>query len=142
MKSQEILKNIFTNINIVKVENQNVDYEGMIFEDNKTVRYHSRLAKKTPKKGGYFVAFYERENNKNKPFNELISMDFLIILVDDESKKGIFIIPKTECIKRGIISSSTSKGKMAMRFYSNWCKNLNSTALKTQKWQSLYFKNL
>ena len=142
MESIEILKNIFNTIQIVQIENQNSDYEGIVFEDNKSLKYRSRLAKKTPKKNGYFVAFYERENNKNKPFNELSLIDFLIILVLVDSKKGIFMIPKVECIKRSIISSSTSKGKMAMRFYPNWCKDLNCTALKTQKWQSLYFKNL
>ncbi|WP_390834700.1 MepB family protein [Arcobacter lacus] len=142
MKSEEILKNIFNTIQIIQIENQNSDYEGIVFEDNKSLKYRLRLAKKTPKKDGYFVAFYERINNKNQPFSEQSSIDFLIVLVLDESKKGIFIIPKAECIKKDIISSSTSKGKMAMRFYPNWCKDLNSTALKTQKWQSLFFRIL
>ncbi|WP_076605209.1 MepB family protein [Arcobacter porcinus] len=142
MKSQEILKNIFNIREIIKVENQNIDYEGIVFQDNKCVKYRSRLAKKTPKKDGYFVAFYERKNNINQAFNEQTSIDFLIILIVDDDKKGIFIIPKEECIKKGILSTSTSKGKMAMRFYPNWCHNLNNTALQTQKWQTIYFKNI
>ncbi|PEN18911.1 hypothetical protein CRM88_06710 [Lactococcus lactis] len=101
----------------------------------------SRLAKKTPKKAGYFVAFWEKvSQGVNQPFSELDSIEVLAILIDDEDKRGIFLIPKDFAVKNKILSNKSQKGKMAMRFYPSWCKNLNSTAQKTQSWQLNYFK--
>ena len=42
-------------------------------------------------------------------------------------------------VEKGIISSEKHKGKMAIRVYPSWEKNLNKTALNTQKWQIPYF---
>lgn len=45
-------------------------------------------------------------------------------------------------MKKEILSSENKKGKMAIRVYPPWEKNLNNTALKTQKWQEEYFIDL
>lgn len=141
MKSINILKDSIGNFEILNYEEQNSEYEGMVIQlanNNKIVR--SRLAKKTPKKDGYFVAFWEKDSqNVNRPFSELYSIEELAILINDEDKRGIFLIPKEVAVKNRILSNENQKGKMAMRFYPSWCKNLNSTAQKTQSWQLSYF---
>lgn len=43
---------------------------------------------------------------------------------------------------KGIVTTGTSKGKMAMRVYPDWVTGLNETARKTQAWQSEYFMDL
>lgn len=142
MKSINILKDSLGNFEILNYEEQNSEYEGMVIQlasNNKIVR--SRLAKKTPKKDGYFVAFWEKDNlNINQPFSDLDTPEALVILIDGEGKQGIFFIPKEVAVKNRILSNENQKGKMAMRFYPSWCKNLNSTAQKTQSWQLNYFK--
>lgn len=101
------------------------------------------MAKQIPKKDGYFTAFWQKSSNgKNIPFTENDLGEELIIIVEDKHKQGIFIIPKLDAIKRNIIATDESKGKMAMRFYPPWCTNLNKTAQSTQKWQVRYFNYL
>ncbi|WP_058211221.1 MepB family protein [Lactococcus lactis] len=130
MKSINILKDSIGNFEILNYEEQNSEYEGMVIQlasNNKIVR--SRLAKKIPKKDGHFVAFWEKDSqNVNHPFSELDSIEVLLILINDEDKRGIFLIPKEVAVKNRILSNENQKGKMAMGFYPSWCKNLNSTA--------------
>ncbi|GEL65881.1 MepB family protein [Marinilactibacillus psychrotolerans] len=123
-------------------EEQNSEYEGVRFNLlNQT--YRSRLAKSTPKKQGYFVVFWEKDNmDKNQPFTYLSSPDRVIVTVMDNEKIGQFIFPKTVLHKQGILSSEISKGKMAIRVYPSWISNLNPSAAKTQKWQVEYFVDL
>ena len=122
-----------------EIEQWNQEYEAFNFEFN-GIKFKSRLAKKTPKKEGYFVACWRKnETNKNRPFNCKDSKDKLIINILDRSKKGQFIFPKELLVEKGIISSEKHKGKMAIRVYPSWEKNLNKTALNTQKWQIPYF---
>lgn len=142
MKSINILKRELGDFKIVSYEEQNSEYEGMVIQlasNNKIVRCW--LAKKTSKKEGYFVAFWEKNSQDvNQPFSELDSIEMLAILINDEDKRGIFLIPKEVAVKNKILSNENQKGKMAMRFYPSWCKNLNSTAQKTQSWQLICFK--
>lgn len=123
-------------------EEQNSEYEGVRFNLlNQT--YRSRLAKSTPKKQGYFVVFWDKDDKyKNQPFSYLSSPDRVIVTVMDNEKVGQFIFPKTVLHKQGILSSEISKGKMAIRVYPSWISNLNPSAAKTQKWQVEYFVDL
>ncbi|WP_143595270.1 MepB family protein, partial [Terribacillus saccharophilus] len=118
------------------------EYEGMLFQiENHS--YRSRLAKATPKKRGYFVVFWEKdENNKNQPYSFSESPDKVIISIIDHNLKGQFIFPKSTLLKKGILSSETTKGKMATRVYPSWENELNKTAAQTQKWQHDYFIEL
>lgn len=116
--------------------------EAFTFEFN-NVTFKSRLAKKTPKTKGYFVAFWRKnESNENTPFDYATSEDKLIINIIDNDKKGQFIFPKSLLKEKGIVESNHHKGKMAMRVYPSWVSNLNTTAIKTQKWQTKYFIDL
>ena len=64
----------------------------------------------------------------------------LVIVVIDNDKRGLFIIPNDEAIRKKILSTKDSKGKMAMRFYPPWSTDLNKTALEAQKWQLKFFR--
>ena len=102
-----------------------------------------RLAKKTPKKEGYFTVFWKKDqDNKNIPYTDRDLGDELVIVVIDDCHCGLFIIPKEVAISKKILSTKDCKGKMAMRFYPSWCTNLNKTARATQKWQLDYFQKI
>ncbi|MSU86763.1 hypothetical protein EA457_01135 [Streptococcus dysgalactiae subsp. dysgalactiae] len=143
LKYIKLLKDIYPDLDMVQ-DKWNTDYKGFILLSKGTQTYkRCRLAKKTPKKDGYFTAFWQKNSNgKNIPFSEDDLGEELIIIVEDKHNQGMFIVPKLDAIKRNIISTDKSKGKMAMRFYPPWCTNLNKTAQSTQKWQSHYFKYL
>ncbi|MEG0328615.1 MAG: MepB family protein [Erysipelothrix sp.] len=130
-------------INLTLIEeNQNQEYEGFRFEYERKI-YRSRLAKKTPKKKGYFVAFYEKDNlNVNQAFSDDDPADITLVSIIDGNLKGIFIFPKEALKQHGILKTKSQKGKMAIRVYPSWEKDLNATATRTQKWQIEYFKDL
>ena len=147
MLSKLFIESIVSNlhhseITNVMTEDHNKDYEGMLFQI-KNHNYRSRLAKATPKKRGYFVVFWGKdENNKNQPYSFSDSPDKVIISIIDNTLKGQFIFPKSTLLEKGILSSETTKGKMAIRVYPSWEKELNKTAAQTQKWQQDYFIDL
>lgn len=123
----------------LEFEEWNQEYEAFNFEFN-GITFKSRLAKKTPKKVGYFVAFWRKNKiNKNRPFNFSESKEKLIINILDGSKKGQFVFPKNLLVEKGIISSEKCNGKMALRVYPKWEHDLNKSAVKTQNWQVPYF---
>ena len=77
-----------------------------------------RLAKKTPKKEGYFTVFWKKDqNNNNVPYTNEDLGDELVIVVIDSYNSGLFIIPKEVAVNKRILSTRDSKGQMAMRFY-------------------------
>lgn len=127
-------------ISDIELEAQNADYEGFCFQAD-GVRYRSRLAKKTPKKNGYFVVFWEKnESNTNQAYAYETSPTFIIIIVKDKHQCGYFKFPKEVLLKQGILRNQKKAGKMGIRIYPTWEKELNSSAQKTQKWQAPYFK--
>ncbi|ECL7819264.1 TPA: MepB family protein [Listeria innocua] len=143
MEYEQLLQSELGELEIIREELQNKEYRGMIVKtakDDTTIR--TRLAKKTNKKAGYFVAFWEKDEfGKNCPFNENDSADFLSIVVMDGDLNGLFVFPRECLIEKGILTSEVGIGKMAARFYPSWCQDLNKTAEKTQAWQQVYFKN-
>ena len=111
-------------------------------KDNQAYKRY-RLAKKTPKKEGYFTVFWKKDqDNKNIPYTDKDLGDELVIVVIDDRHCGLFIIPKEVAISKKILSTKNCKGKMAMRFYPPWCTKLNKTAQATQKWQLDYFQKI
>ena len=123
----------------ISYEKQNEDYEGMTFKINNQ-SFRSRLAKKTPTKKGYFVVFWEKdENNINTPFLFEESPQETLVFVSDNEKRGVFKFPKEILLKKGILKGDKSKGKMGIRVYPEWESDLNQTAVKTQQWQLDYF---
>ncbi|WP_407920848.1 MepB family protein [Alkalihalobacillus alcalophilus] len=136
--------NEFGNIDnfVLKREVQNSEYEGLFLIINQQV-YRSRLAKLTPKKKGYFVAFWEKDiNGINQAYSYENSPEKLIVSVIDNDKQGQFIFPKKALLKYGILKSSKQKGKMALRVYPSWVTELNTNATRAQAWQVEYFIDL
>ncbi|GAA6825996.1 MepB family protein [Helicobacter pylori] len=143
-KSLSLLRKTFPYIpnEAIEIEMWNTEYEAMNLYMNGKY-YKSRLAKKTPKKAGYFVAIWHKNpENKNVPFKYEESPDILVINVIDNNHKGQFKFHKDMLRNKGIVQSQNYKGKMALRVYPDWEQQLNKTALATQKWQSKYFEDL
>lgn len=147
MESLEYLTKILDKISCsslenIQIEEQNKEYEGITFSIGKQT-FRSRKAKKTPKKSGYFVVFWEKdEDNRNQAYTSLTAPDKLVITVFDQEKIGQFIFPKEILVKKHILSHEEVMGKMALRVYPDWAQDLNSTAAATQKWQSPFFIDL
>lgn len=100
----------------------------------------SRSAKITPKKSGQFVTFWKRNGNGLiEPLEESDQFDFYLVNVRNEEEFGQFVFPKSELIKKGIISTERKEGKRAFRVYPDWDVVKNKTAERTQKWQNNYF---
>lgn len=125
-----------------KVEKQNEEYEGALFSiGNRTFR--SRKGKRTPKKQGYFVVFWEKDQeNKNKAYDFSTAPDKLIVTILEDEHAGQFIFPKAILAERAILSTEKNKGKMALRVYPSWSTPLNKTAAATQNWQLPFFADL
>lgn len=143
MKYRALLEAEFGGFEIIRHEDQNNEYQGMVIQTAKDGRIiRTRLAKKTAKKAGYFAAFWEKNNeNNNVAYDKKDATDFLCIAVMDIHLQGLFVFPKQVLVEKGIMSSAGAKGKMAVRFYPGWCQNLNNTARKTQDWQLAFFKD-
>ncbi len=147
MKSESLIRDIMNEVGSVenfdlKREVQNSEYEGLLIIINKHV-YRSRLAKLTPKKKGYFVAFWEKDTKGiNQAYSYENSPEKLIVSVIDNERRGQFIFPKKVLHKYGILKSSKQKGKMAIRVYPSWVTELNTNAARTQTWQVEYFIDL
>lgn len=125
-----------------KVEEQNKEYEGTTFVLGDQ-SFRSRRAKVTPKKLGYFVVFWEKdEANKNKPYDVDSAPDKLIITIFDQDKLGQFIFPKKILAEKNSLTNGKTRGKMALRVYPDWITGLNKTASATQQWQKAFFIDL
>ena len=101
------------------------------------------LGKKNAKKEGYFTVFWKKDqNNKNIPYtNEDLGNELVIVVIDND-KRGLFIIPNEVAIRKNILSTKDGTEKMSMRFYPPWCSNFNTTARATQKWQLKYLREI
>ncbi|MGE8082004.1 MepB family protein [Peribacillus loiseleuriae] len=147
MKSESLFRDIMNEVGsienfVLKREVQNSEYEGLLLIINKHV-YRSRLAKLTPKKKGYFVAFWEKDTmGINHAYSYENSPEKLIVSVIDNERWGQFIFPKKVLLKYGILKSPKQKGKMALRVYPSWVTELNTNATRTQSWQTEYFIDL
>lgn len=121
------------------LESESKEYDACKFEINNR-KIICRNAKITPKKVGQFVTFWKRkENGPIEPFTETDGFDFLVVNAQSGDKLGQFVFPKSELIKKSIISSTVKEGKRAFRIYPIWDKVTSKQAERTQKWQLAYF---
>lgn len=144
------------NSELIKVQNEVYDKCSLQISDYNTEpeskEYHacqfklngmgiiSRTAKITPKKIGQFVTFWKRNRNGTiEPFYKSDSFDFYVVNVRNENLYGQFVFPKSELIKKGIISTDKKEGKRAIRVYPSWDNPKSKQAEITQKWQLNYF---
>ncbi|MDP1608001.1 MAG: MepB family protein [Chlamydiales bacterium] len=99
-----------------------------------------RVAKITPTKVGQFVTLWKRiGNGPIQPFDREDPFDLVVISVRNPEHFGQFVFPKSVLYQQGIVSRNGKGGKRAMRVYPPWDKADNKQAIKTQKWQLLYF---
>ncbi|MBM4222578.1 MAG: hypothetical protein FJ161_02080 [Gammaproteobacteria bacterium] len=103
-------------------------------------RIQWRIAKKTPKKVGYFVTTWKRNaEHLTTPYDVEDEVEFFVINVKDRDQIGQFIFPKKILISKNIISTSSTEGKRGIRVYTPWDLTDNRQAHITQSWQMLYF---
>lgn len=107
--------------------------------ENKQVKF--RVAKITPTKIGQFVTLWKRADDASAimPFDEADTIDLFICSVRKESEMGQFVFPKSALIEHGYVSKNGSGGKRAIRLYPPWDTPESAQALKTQRWQAIYF---
>lgn len=102
-----------------------------------------RKANITPTKVGQFVAIWKRATDgTTQPYQDIDTLDYMIISVDTHTNKGQFIFPKNVLIEKGIITSEVKPGKRGIRVYPPWEVPTSKQALKTQQWQLNYFLDL
>ncbi|MDW3194291.1 MAG: MepB family protein [Cytophagales bacterium] len=122
-----------------KTETESKEYNACRFKLN-GLYILSRNAKITPKKTGQFVTCWKRNKNGiTEPYNENDPIDYYAINVKTEKEFGQFVFPKSELIKKGIISTKNKEGKRGFRVYPIWDIVKNKQAERTQKWQLNYF---
>ena len=103
-----------------------------------------RTGKITPTKIGQFVAFWEKDNNnKNRPFLFEEAPELLVVTTfKNNNEFGQFVFPKDILVKKNILRTTSTTGKMAIRVYPSWDTPTSKQALNTQKWQAPYFVDM
>ncbi|MBM6615131.1 MepB family protein [Desemzia sp. RIT804] len=127
-------------IELIQEEKQNSKYGAGAFNiGSKRIRF--RVANTTPTKIGQFVVFWEKdEKNVNQPYAYEKAPDLLVVTTfKKDGRFGQFIFPKEVLFKERILSSRSTKGKMAIRVYPSWDKPASKEAINTQQWQLPYF---
>lgn len=121
-------------------EKESAEYSACMFEVND---FHTRfrIAKITHAKTGQFVTLWKRDESAGpiQPFHSADMIDFFAIYCKKDQLEGIFILPKSVLIEKGIFSTDAREGKRAIRVYPAWDITTNIQAQKTQKWQLKYF---
>lgn len=106
--------------------------------ENKMI--YARKAKVTPKKIGQFVTCWKRNGQgETSPFDQHDKLDVLLIWVEKENHKGVFLFPKVILKEKGILTIDSKEGKRGFRVYPSWDKASNKQAIKTQQWQLDFF---
>ena len=132
---------------------QNSKYEAMAcsINGNKIIYRKGYI---TPDRPGCFLSIWKKQEgstssrSNNTPL-EKGEVDYLFVKVNDgeSAKEGIYIFPQKVLLQKGMLSSETTKGKMAFRVFPPWTTSrgevksqvFSDSAKKTQSWQSDYF---
>jgi len=130
---------------------ENSKYEALIFSLNER-RIVYRKGNLTPDRPGAFLSIWQRPvieaTNGNKPIPlKSEQLDHLFIQVESESERGLFIFPVAILKEKGIVVSSTKKGKTGFRVFPPWSQDrgavgtkvFSESGKKTQRWQLPYF---
>lgn len=121
------------------IEPESSRYKACMFELN-SLKILFREAKISPRKIGQFVTCWKRNRNgQTEPFEEEDNIDLYIINTRFEKLFGQFVIPRSELVQQGVISSIRGSGKRGFRVYPPWNTTESRQAAKTQAWQLDYF---
>ncbi|MED4128116.1 MepB family protein [Shouchella miscanthi] len=135
-----IYKPIGLSIESAQGEEQNSRYGAGTFRTlHKTIRF--RVANNTPNKIGQFVAVWKKDDaNKNRPYTYGEALDLFVVTVfKNHFEFGQFVFPKDILVKKNLLKTDTTKGKMGFRVYPEWDRPVSKQGLKTQEWQMPYF---
>ena len=140
--NDEVYQKLSLRISKFQLERESKEYAASTFELSER-SVVCRNAKLTPKKNGQFVTFWKRsEDGPIEPFEDSDQIDFFVVNVKFDDRIGQFVFPKSELIKRRIISTEKREGKRAFRVYPEWDVPKSDQARRTQKWQLAYFYEL
>lgn len=100
-----------------------------------------RVAKTTPTKTGQFVTVWKRPHPDADiaPLDDADPVDAVIIAVTDGAQHGLFILPRSVLVERGVMSRAGQGGKRALRVYPPWCAPQSIQAQRAQRWQGEWF---
>lgn len=136
---EKLLNYIGNNVSVICEEQQNKDYGGCVARVD-TKMHRVRIAKRTPKKTGQFVAIWEKDSLYcNSAFSSEEAPDFLTIFCIQDEMQGVFVFPREVMEEKGIYRTASKKGKMAFRLYPPWDHPTGLQAVQTQKWQAKFF---
>ncbi len=144
---------------------ENSKYQALTFALNNCHIFY-RNGNVTPDRPGAFLSVWQRPsatptnkaNNKPVPLN-YDELDYLFVQVQEHAsvasienslsnpKRGLFIFPVSILIEKGIVSSTSKKGKTGFRVFPPWSQNrgaqgtkvFSASGKKTQRWQLPYF---
>jgi hypothetical protein len=95
-----------------------------------------RSARVTPRKNGLFTAVWVRgEQGSTRPFDEHDGVDVVAIHVREAQLSGVFLLPLTVLLSRGVFSSERLPGRRGIRVYPPWTTPQSAQASTTQAWQ-------
>jgi hypothetical protein len=139
MQLTHIYKKCGLDCSIPIAEKESEEYDAHTLSiENKNAIY--RKAKITPTKIGQFVTLWKRiVNGTIAPFESTEAIEYVIVNCVNKEYNGIFIFPKNVLVNQGVFSTPLKEGKRAIRVYPPWDIAINKQAIKTQKWQLLYF---
>jgi hypothetical protein len=100
-----------------------------------------RVAKTTPTKLGQFVTLWKRPTPSSEiaPLDVSDGLAFVVVSVFDSARRGQFVFPQRALVEQGVMSRGGKGGKRALRVYPPWAAARVDAAIKTQRWQLLYF---
>ncbi len=107
-----------------------------------------RITKTTPTKIGQFVTLWKRPKpdefpsaagNKPAALHTDDRIGFVVVHVHDDSHSGQSIFNRSILVDKGTMATGSKKGKTAFRIYPPWTKPVADEAIKSQRWQNVYF---
>ena len=80
---------------------------------------------------------------KTVPFLFEEAPELLVVTTfKNNNEFGQFVFPKDILVKKNILRTTSTTGKMAIRVYPSWDTPTSKQALNTQKWQAPYFVDM
>lgn len=123
----------------IEAQSEGKEYQAMSLRVGTSFCYF-RTAKITPIKVGQFVTFWKRiPHGTTTSFDMSDQFDFLLVFVQKDQLKGLFVFPKKVLLGQGILSCAGKEGKRAFRVYPGWDITYNKQAQTSQAWQLRYF---
>lgn len=126
--------------NLTFEKNSDLYFSCFFYLENKKILF--KIAKKTPKKFGWFVTLWKRVEGLSLPYDKVDDVEFVVVCITENDQVGQFIFSKEVLLQKNIFSTNNKGGKRAIRVYAPFTEVLSNQACETKKWQSKYFIDL